>query len=209
MKNFKLLLELAAKTGMYGSYTFTTASLAKKADSTQQSVSRKLIDLEKKGYISRNAGNSGIRISLAAPARQLLENLKKRLDRILSAADSISGRIVKGLGEGKYYTRSYKSSIRKTLNMDPYEGTLNVKVDPIKLKSFLSQIKPIVIPGFQLKTRRFGDVMCYKAKVNNQSCYIIRPERTTHPESVCEILAESDLSQFFCIKPGNAVKITK
>lgn len=204
-----IILEIAEKAGLHGEFDFTTLSLAHKLQTSQQTISRKLIRLEKEGYITRKASNAGVGIELTEKGRKAIATLNSRLKKIFKEKTKVFGKVVKGLGEGKYYVKEYSSHFKAALNFKAYEGTINLRVNPIEFKKFISQISPKTIDGFEAKARRFGPVHCYKALINSYPCYIVRPERTTHPQNICEVIAQQDLKKSAGIKVGSKVTLSK
>ncbi|MFC1800851.1 DUF120 domain-containing protein [Nanoarchaeota archaeon] len=205
----KLLLYLAGKTELFSELQTSTKELAKEIKSSQQSVSRLLQELEKQGQISRVSSPKGIKISLKQEA---VENLQKdfiTLKKIFQPERKLKGHVIQGFDEGKYYIEKYKSKIKQALGFEPFPGTLNIKTNPVKVKSFLMDINPIIIKPFTTKNRSFGSVELYKVKINGIEGAIIKPERTRHDLSVVELTTYIDLNEMFKVKQGKAVEITK
>lgn len=123
----------------------------------------------------------------------------------------IEGRFVKGLGRGKYFMRQkeYKRQFIKKLGIDPYHGTLNVRLSGMNLRrlSTIKKTKGIVIKGFKRGNSTFGGVTCYKASISGIKCALVIPERTSHT-NIAEIVSSEMLRRKLEIKEGDKVMIT-
>ncbi len=112
----------------------------------------------------------------------------------------ITGVVKSGLKRGSKYIRIYKEKIKKLINKDIYEGTLNVEVNLIvknlKFKNFY------VIDEFN----DFSKVIITPCKLNNIDAYIVVPEKTTH-KNVFEIISSIPLREYLKLKDGDKVKI--
>lgn len=204
-----LLLHLAEKTGLFSEIETSTKKIAREIDMSQQSVSRLLIQLEKEGKINRSACSNGLRINIKEKG---LEELKKdfiTLQKIFQPQKKLRGQVMTGFGEGKYYIKKYRSRIRQTLGIDPFLGTLNIKTKPEKIQSFLLDINPIVIDGFNDNERSFGSIKIYPAKINRLEGAVIRPERNWHEDNILEFIADTNLRKKMKLKKGSPVELTK
>lgn len=209
MDNLALLIEIFKKTGLFGTYTFTTTSLATKLGISQQTISRTLFEIEKEKFIERNASTTGVEIRYTAKGRKFIEKIYKDIEPQFKSIDSLSGRISSGLGEGKYYVRAYKKYIHKLLGFEPFEGTLNLGVNEQKLSRFISQITRLEISAFESKDRKFGPVDCYRVMCFGKQCALIKPRRTTHPSNIIELVSPHNLRKKYDLKPGDVVTISK
>ena len=207
MDDLELLVALASKSGLYGSYTFTTTSLARLLHGTQQTISRRLILLEREGLIRRSASTQGISISLTAAGIDRLSRLHEQVAPLFDTIPSITGTLITGLGEGRYYVRIYNRHFQRHLGITAYAGTLNLKVDPARSRAFLLQLERVVIKGFRSASRDFGDVECFPVLVYRQPAALIRPMRTSHPDDVIEIIWATNLRKRYRIREGQAVEV--
>ena len=83
-----------------------TTELAELCGISQQTASRKLIELERSGFIERRVGRYGQSIRLTPKAIIELKNIYKNLRPVFEPATkkiTIEGRIFSGLGDGGYY----------------------------------------------------------------------------------------------------------
>ena len=120
---------------------------------------------------------------------------------------SLSGIIVRGLGEGAYFMSMphYKDEIKKKLGFDAYPGTLNLKITKKQMDS-LKKIKGIGIKGFKKNNKSFGGADCYKAKIKNVDGAIILPHLTKHKD-IAEFIAHVHVKSELKIKDGDEIKI--
>ncbi|MFA5050441.1 MAG: DUF120 domain-containing protein [Candidatus Micrarchaeia archaeon] len=172
----------------------STTRIAEICQMSQQNASKKIILFQKEGIVQRI--ESGIKITQKGydAAKEEYLELKKIFER---GSIKISGKIVDGIGQGKYYMslEHYKKNIREKFGFEPYPGTLNLKIrkrDVLKRESIMKQ-NLISIPGFATKNRSFGELFCYPAKINNLNCAIVFPLRTHHGKDVIEIVAKENL----------------
>lgn len=186
----------------------TTSVMGAEAGMSQQNSSRKLLALEKEGYLERD--KDGIRLtrkgcdSLAADYASLRKAFEgERLE--------IGGTIVKGLGEGRYYLSldGYRKAIRQKLGFHPFPGTLNVKMDEDERwkKQQLIQMEPVIIPGFRDRKRTYGDLFSYRCKLGDEDCAVVVPMRTHHGPDIIEVIAAVDLKRALRKKDGGRVKV--
>lgn len=204
-----LLLYLAEKTGLFSEIETSTKKIAQEINASQQSVSRLLIKFEKENKISRFVSPGGMRIQIRENG---LEDLKKdylTLKKIFQPEKKLKGSVITGFGEGKYYIKKYKSKIKEALGINPFLGTLNIKADSDKARSFLMNIEPVEISGFNDGERSFGSVKAYKAKINGVDGAILRPERNWHEKDVIEVIADINLRKKMKLKKGSSVELTK
>lgn len=186
----------------------TTSALGAEADMSQQNASRKLVLLEKEGYLQRS--KEGIR--LTKRGQDDLGAAYASLRRVFEGGRlEIGGTIVKGLGEGRYYLSldGYRKAMKQKLGFYPFPGTLNVKMDDDDRwkRQQLIQMEPLVIPGFRDKKRTYGDLFAYRCKTGGLECFVVVPMRTHHGPDVIEIIAPVDLKKALHKKDGDRLKV--
>lgn len=211
-KELDILKYLALKGANKQYITITTSNCAREMHISQQSASRKILTLYRYKYISRTMGikSQKIRITdegLTVLRKELLDYLKVfEMEKNIE----IEGQVVSGLGEGYYYMKekNYRDQILKKLNIDPFLGTLNVRVDVDYLPKLdlVRAAQGIIINGFKNKDRSFGDVIAYPAKILDINAALIIPDRT-HYTDVIEIIASIKLRDYFNLKDGDKIKI--
>jgi riboflavin kinase len=123
----------------------------------------------------------------------------------------IKGHVVTGLGEGAYYVDVYSSKFKSALGFKPYLGTLNVKIVDEESSKAISRMKnttPLVLTGFSHKGRTFGDVICYRVKVNKKiEAAIVIAQRTHHSDEILEVVAPVDIRDALKISDDDEVTL--
>jgi len=207
----ELLLYITKKEGLFGSLKSSTLQISKELDISQQTISRKLREMENKGLITRLASPNGLTISLDNKGRELLQNNYQQLSQLFKTKKtSIQGIIQKGIGEGAYYVsqKQYQQQFKEKLNFNPFPGTLNLKINKEELAQFLANKQKINISSFTTKTRTFGQLTAYKVKTSNIEASIVIPERTRHAEDIIEVIAPINLRDELKLKEEDKVKLS-
>ncbi len=207
------LKQLALLGGLDDHVELASGEFAALLDLSQQTASRRLIELTEQGLISREMGIRKQRIRVSEEGRALLNSehllylgLFERKDRI-----AIAGAVKTGLGEGRYYLSrpGYKTQFQRHLGWEPYPGTLNLELtaaEANKLK-FLRRNPVHLIEGFQAEGRSFGAVTCHPAQVGTQLCAAILPHRS-HYTTTLELIAPVRLRDSLPVLDGETVEAT-
>jgi riboflavin kinase len=211
------LLKLAEMGAHKRTAKISTEYLAEKLLASQQTASRYLIELERKGYINRTITHDGclIRINPAGVGelQKLFLNLKFLMEAAYPPTVTLEGTVFTGLGEGAYYISKdhYRNQLLEKLGFDPYPGTLNLKLTSdydIKTRSELEGYPAIEITGFKNEDRTFGLVKCYQVIIENKiKGALLSVIRTHYDASVLEIVAPVCLRKNLNLKDGSKVKI--
>ncbi len=208
--NNTLLLYLAKKGIISKQLELSTTKIAQDIQSTQQTISRKLVELEEQGFVERVASTRGIKLTITQKGMEYLKEWYAQLKSVFNEKkDSLTGTIESGLGEGAYYIslKEYQDQFKKKVGIEPYPGTLNLRVDYTEFLQFVSAKEKIAIEGFTLKNRTFGGLAAYKVKINQVNAAIILPERTSHTKDTIEIIAHEFLREQFRLKDGDELEI--
>lgn len=200
----KILLLLLRLGAQRNPVRITTSGLGTETGMSQQNASRKLVLLEKKGYLERKEGT--IRIS-----KKGLDEIAEEYSILKKAFDSrmeIRGTITEGLGEGKYYMslKGYREGILKRLGFEPYPGTLNVIIDKWDRSQILAN-EPVVISGFTNKDRTYGDIFAFPCKIEGEEGAVIVPLRTSHGPEILEIISRFGIKKKFGKKNGDSIMV--
>jgi riboflavin kinase len=216
-KIFFTLFKLAEMGASRRTVKISTEYLAKRIGLSQQSASRHLIRLEKRGWITRTITPEGCLIRITDSGVSELKKLYSGLQAIFEAAYPLSvtleGILFTGLGEGAYYvTRNgYRKQFIEKLGFDPYPGTLNLKLTSdydMKTRMELESYPAIEIQGFKSKTRTFGPVKCYPAIINNKvKGAVVAALRSHYNSWVIEVIAPYYLRGKLKLKDGHKVKV--
>jgi len=207
----EVLVELAKRRAKV-----TTTDLARRLDSSQQTMSRKIRELEKLGLIERTL-SKGQFITLTDEGMKFLRKKYLELKDIVehSKIESLSfgGNVVSGSGEGQYYVsqEEYFLQFNEKLGFRPFLGTLNIKlktIHDIKAKDEMERIKPVVISGFRKENRTFGELRCYPCVINRKvKGVVVIPVRSHHPSDIVEIISPLNLRKALSAKDNDYVHV--
>ena len=210
-EHLEILTYIAKKSGLFANLETSTLAISKELNIPQQTISRKLRDMEDQELIKRQATPNGLIISIDTKGREFLQQNYNSLSNIFKAKkSSITGTIETGIGEGSYYVsqKEYQKQFKEKLGFKAFPGTLNLKINKEDLAQFLADKSPIDIDEFTTKTRTFGSIKAYKVKLNNVETSIVIPERTRHAEDIIEIIAKNNLRQTLNLKDKDKVKLS-
>jgi len=195
----------------------STKFLAEKMKLSQQTISRRLIELERKGWIQRTPTRNGSLIKISELGDTQLRKVRSALNMVFEEKPpfsiTIEGIVFSGLGEGAYYiTREpYRKQFINKLGFDPYPGTLNLKISDeydAKMRVELETYPGIEIEGFKNENRTYGPVKCFPVLINNEiKGAIVLALRTHYNSSVIELIAPVYLRDRLKLKDGNKVKV--
>jgi riboflavin kinase len=212
-----MLLKLAEMGAYRRIAKISTEYLAEKLGISQQTASRYLIELERKGWIQRNITPEGSLIKIDEQGvRELLRlysSLKVIIETAYPPSVTLEGTVFTGLGEGAYYIAKehYRKQFTEKLGFEPYPGTLNLKLTSdydIKTRMELDAYPAIEIAGFKNEDRTFGLVKCYPAIIDNKvKGALITALRSHYDVSVLEIIASVCLRKQLNLKDGVKVKV--
>ncbi len=211
------LLQLAEMGAHRRTAKISTEYLAEKLGISQQTASRYLIELERKGWIQRTVTPEGSMIKIddagARELQKLYSNLRVLLEAAYPPSVTLEGTVFTGLGEGAYYISKehYRKQFIEKLGFDPYPGTLNLKLSTdydLKTRAELEAYPAIEIQGFKNEDRTFGLVRCYPAMIDNKiKGALIFAMRSHYDTSVLEIIAPVCLRKQLNLKDGHKVKV--
>ena len=185
---------------------------------SQQTTSRRLQNLEKKGWIIRKKKFNAQQIEITEEGYQTIFQIYDKIKDIYESYQII-GKLVTGADQGRYYIsiKGYYEQFKKKLGYEPYKGTLNLELSDHHFAIFnqkLHTLKPVVIEGFTEENRGFGSVLCYPAEVYklhnpNKKCIaaVLLIERTFHKRDIIEIISETYLREYLNIKDSDKVVI--
>jgi len=216
-KPFFALYKLAEMGASHRTVKVSTEYLSQKMGLSQQTASRHLIQLEKKGWVKRTITPEGCLIKVTDSGLDVLKQFYAGLRLVFETAYppsiTLEGILFSGLGEGAYYvTRDgYRKQFIEKLGFDPYPGTLNLKLMTdydMKTRTELEAYPAIELEGFQNESRAFGAVKCYPAVINNKvKGAVVSAMRTHYDSSVIEVVAPTYLRGSLKLKDGNKVKV--
>lgn len=212
-QHLQTLKQIALMGGIHDFVSISSSGLGRTMSISQQSASKRILELLDLGLMSRDLGTRAQRLKLTKEGVETLTREYAEYKKILELKDrlTISGTVTTGLGEGQYYVqqKEYKDQFGEKLWFEPYEGTLNIKLgssDVFKL-NILEDSEGILIKGFESKGRSFGDVKCFPAKMKNVECAVIMPVRSHHTD-VLEVISKHHLRSILGVEDGNIVELT-
>jgi riboflavin kinase len=109
----------------------------------------------------------------------------------------MKAKVVRGKKEGAKYMAVYAEKIKKLIGVEPFPGTLNLKVGSVP------PLETDEIPAFG----KFGAVRLAPCAVNYERAWAVFPDKTTHPENVVEVIAEKNLKETLRLKIGDFVEL--
>lgn len=212
-----MLLKLAEMGAYRRTAKISTEYLANKLGISQQTASRYLIELERKGWIQRNITPDGSLIKIEEQGTRELQKLyssvKVLIEKSYPPSVTLEGTVFTGLGEGAYYIAKehYRQQFTEKLGFEPYPGTLNLKLTSdydIKTRMELDAYPAVEVEGFKNEDRTFGLVKCYPALIGNKvKGALITALRSHYDTSVLEIIAPVCLRKHLNLKDGYKVKV--
>lgn len=216
LSDFPLLYALAIMGAHNKTIRISTTTLAKKVGLSQQSISRHLINLERKGLIERSASREGSFIRISKAGEELLRKIYLSLGIVFEGKPHsivIEGKVFSGLGEGTYYVsqEGYRRQFIEKLGFDPYPGTLNLKIidrEGIKLRADLDVYPGIEIESFRNKSRTYGSVKCFHSIINGvERGAVVLASRSHYGKDVLEVIAPVCLRDKLGLKDGDKVRV--
>ncbi len=205
------LKRIALLGGMDDYIVISSRELGDALEMSQQSASKRILELLDNKLILRDLGARRQRIKLTQKGIDELKREYTDYRRIFELTDHIliKGKVTPGMGEGGYYIcqPEYMEQFQKKLGFRPFEGTLNILVD----KEDVSKLEILrntgqLINGFERDGRTFGNVLAYKAKIRNKGCAVIAPERS-HYSDIIEVICEYHLRRTLGLNDGDPVEI--
>ena len=196
------LKQLALLGGLDEHVELASAEFATLLDLSQQTASRRLIELTEAGLIGREMGVRKQRIRITEEGRSCLQQEHLLYQRLFEQRDrlNVSGAVKAGLGEGRYYLSrpGYKAQFLRHLGWEPFPGTLNLELTGAETNKLrLLKRNPVyTIEAFQAEGRTFGGVWCLPARVGpsrlgkgeDLECAAILPHRS-HYTTTLELIA--------------------
>ena len=101
---FDLLVYIAKEKGLFNTLKSSTSKIANDLKVSQQTISRKLREMENLQLIKRSVNPNGMSMSIADKGRAFLKQNYLELESIFKEKKlELKGTVKKGIGEGKYY----------------------------------------------------------------------------------------------------------
>ena len=179
---------------------------------SQQSASKRILELLDEKYIVRDLGARRQRIKITPKGVEELKKEYNEYRRIFELSDQVTvhGAVTAGMGEGGYYIcqEGYMKQFESLLGFTPFEGTLNVALDPedVSKLDIVRSTSGVMVKGFTHDGRSFGNVIAYKAKIRNIDCAIVVPERSHYMDTI-EIICQFHLRRTLSLEDGDRVDV--
>jgi len=193
-----------------------TKEIGKIMGVSQQTASRRLLRLEREGYIDREMTRKGQSILITkkgiSALREVYEGLRTGFEEGRNLF-FMSGTVFTGFGEGAYYvTKSgYSGQFEEKLGFKPYPGTLNLRlssIEDMRVRKELELLPGILIKGFVNGERTYGDVKCFRTKINDKlDGALLLIHRTHYGQDVVEVIAEENVRKRLGLKDGDLVQL--
>jgi len=206
------LRKIALLGGINNYVAISSRELGDALGMSQQSASKRILELLDEKYLVRDLGARRQRIRITDVGIEELRKEYNEYRRIFELTDHVTlrGKVVTGMGEGGYYItqKPYMEQFQCKLDFKPFEGTLNVKVvkEDLGKLEIIRSIPGHIIEGFEKDGRTFGKVIAYKAKIHNIDCAIVVPERS-HYEDMLELVCKYHLRRTLSINDGDDVDV--
>ncbi|MFW6121037.1 MAG: DUF120 domain-containing protein [Petrotogales bacterium] len=206
------LKELALLGAIRNRIEISSYELAKQLETSQQTASRYLLELDNLQMVTRELGIKKQLIQITSLGTEVLKEEYSQYEQIFDLSNKVifKGEIVSGMGEGEYYTgqRGYVDQFKEELGFVPYPGTLNVKIEYVERNKLrlLKNYGGIIIKEFKTKNRTFGSVLCFNAKIDSCKGAIVLPKRS-HYSNILEFISPHYLRDKLHLKDGDEVEI--
>ncbi len=208
------LYALAKRGAIHNRIIMTTTEIGTNLGISQQTASRRVTKCVEEGYLARAHAVDGMRLKITEKGRNELRKTFSSLEIAFAPPKEeivIEGAVVGGIGEGAYYVDVYSDRFEENLGFKPYPGTLNVKVTNEQSIVAINRMKhtaPIIVGGFSHEGRTFGDVICYRVRINEKlEGAIVIAQRTHHSPETLEVIAPVNIRKKLKLKDDDTVKL--
>ncbi|MCQ2052903.1 MAG: DUF120 domain-containing protein [archaeon] len=211
-KHIFTLRKIALLGGIDGYVAISSRELSDILGVSQQSASKKILELLDEKLIVRNLGAKKQRIKITDKGIKELKKVYNEYHHIFELDDHviIHGRVTNGMGEGGHYIcqPQYMQQFKKILGFSPFEGTFNLAIDEDDIDKFeiIKGSPGYRINGFVDKCISFGNVVAYKAKIHNMSCAVVIPEKS-HYKEIIEIICQYHLRRTLGLNNGDRIAV--
>ncbi|WP_299335743.1 DUF120 domain-containing protein [Haloplanus sp.] len=214
------LKQVALDGGLSGRTKISCAGLGERLDTSAQTASRRLQQLDDTGLLDREVLSDGQRVALtddgAAALRREYADYRRLFEE--NTTLTLHGTVTSGMGEGRHYISlsGYMTQFRERLGYEPFPGTLNVDLtaESVRARGELGALKADATPidGWEDDDRTFGPATCYAARAEAGDAtyggaHVIVPERTHHDATQLELIAPVELRDTLGIDDGDALTV--
>jgi riboflavin kinase len=213
-EDLQCLKVIAIRGGCKGPVFVSSQTIGEMLAISQQTASRRLKGLESRGFITRTIVPDGQHVIVTSSGEEELRKEYQEYCRIFSERNNgyvLSGTVVSGIGEGKYYMslEPYRQQFKAHLGFEPYPGTLNIRIPSSRLpvRKKIDALDWIRIKGFSTDGRTFGDAKCLPCRIGDIPCGIVVPGRTHYPEDIIEVIAPVALRRKLGVEDSDSVTV--
>lgn len=206
------LKKIALLGGFKDGITLSSSELGEALDKSQQSASKRILELLENNLIERDLGPRKQQIRITEKGREILRKEYMEYRKIFENTDKmvICGAVTQGMGKGGYFIcqPGYSNQFKELLGFVPFEGTLNLNIIPedVGKLDVIRKSKGILISGFVSEGRTFGNVIAYKARIRNLDCAIVVPEMSHYRETI-EIICNYHIRRTLGLDNGDEVEV--
>lgn len=215
---YTTLEQIAKKSAINEEIRISRSALADELDISVQTAGQRLQELQDAGYIERQPDSEGQYVFLTDLGKEVFQEKEVKEKRIPEQGQTfeLEGEVVQGMGEGQVFIElpGYKAQFNKKLGYEPFPGTLNLKLEPVSVRtrSHVESMDSIRIDGWSDDDRSFGPVYCYAGSVEADGqaykpIHVIRPERTRHEDDVLEIISDVNLRSEIELEDGDTLTV--
>ena len=137
------LKEIALLGGIRSKIEISSFELSKQLKASQQTASRYLLELDDKGFITRELGIKKRIVLITDLGVEALQDEYSQYQQVFELETKVrfKGKLTSGMGEGKYYTEQsgYVNQFKNKLGFAPYPGTLNIEIKPEMIGHYLGE----------------------------------------------------------------------
>jgi len=117
------------------------------------------------------------------------------------------GKVFSGIGEGRKYVELYRNEIKKALGIDPYPGTLNIRLEPAYIKVVREVLNSRPYTIITPPNPELGPVLVWKGFIKSIQVFIVKPVRTVWDVDVVEVISEDCLRRKLGLMDGDTVSL--
>jgi CTP-dependent riboflavin kinase len=128
-----------------------------------------------------------------------------------SCPKGLQGKVVSGLREGRFFTMLpwAREQFVSKLGIDPYPGTLNLKLDNVETLKEWERLKTLRgITIISPEGENSCNAKCFKILIQEKvSGAIVFPEVPSYPSDKLEIIADCNLKETLGIENGEIIQV--
>jgi len=206
------LKHLALLGGTKGYVALSSRDLGRRLGMSQQSASQRILELLEADLIQRDLAARRQRVRITPKGLDVLRKEYADYRRVFEVRTGVTirGVVTSGLGECAFYMkqRGYREQFRRRLGYEPYEGTLNLRVEEGERSKLdiLREEAGILVEGFTDGGRTFGGAKAFVASIKGAECAVILPLRTHHTDNL-EVIARGHLRTKLGLVDGDVVEV--